>query len=570
MNDILMDGSVTEQTAGQDFVYLLNNEENLISGEYEVVAAEENSIFLKCMYGSYNGQNSLYYATEGYVPVTTLLPMINESAFLKIVKDFLGAVIAVKNCVELKENHIVISLSKIYVKHGMEGVKITYLPMVDGNDGKADDFEMEMRKVFANIMRNTENVRGEKTFSVANSFSDPNISIEILYSMMGGNLMNMIKAGIGFGRSISSGIEKAPVNAEVAMPKIRLENLNGNIPDIVVDSEDYVIGRSPDISDCAILEAAVSRIHCKVSKIDDKIAVLDLGSANGTYVNGSRLIPNQPHFISDNDVLRIANSDFLIKFPEEYIEYMKTLEPVAVNSMPVEREIRREEKRTKLLMVHSASGGTGKTTIALGLSNILAFEGVRVLYICTSSYQSFNNLLQDKVRIKSSNIAACENLDDLNGYLGHAAFDYIPEIRRNGLSDKSGISSRRYINIIEMVLNSGRYDLVIVDTESTINNLNRYLIEKSDQVIMVTKQSGIEYGGTVRFAEMIRNVAAGKVIYVINDYDKYSFDASGESGGFDRVDISDYIEHFRNIDALYCTDLSKCPELVKLAGKIIV
>jgi CO dehydrogenase nickel-insertion accessory protein CooC1 len=121
-----------------------------------------------------------------------------------------------------------------------------------------------------------------------------------------------------------------------------------------------------------------------------------------------------------------------------------------------------------------------------------------------------------------------------------------------------------------MVLNSGRYDLVIVDTESTINNLNRYLIEKSDQVIMVTKQSGIEYGGTVRFAEMIRNVAAGKVIYVINDYDKYSFDASGESGGFDRVDISDYIEHFRNIDALYCTDLSKCPELVKLAGKIIV
>ena len=91
MNDILMDGSVTEQTAGQDFVYLLNNEEKLISGEYEVVAAEENSIFLKCMYGSYNGQNSLYYATEGYVPVTTLLPMINESAFLKIVKDFLGA-----------------------------------------------------------------------------------------------------------------------------------------------------------------------------------------------------------------------------------------------------------------------------------------------------------------------------------------------------------------------------------------------------------------------------------------------------------------------------------------------
>ncbi|HBE10186.1 MAG TPA: hypothetical protein DCY81_06590, partial [Lachnospiraceae bacterium] len=108
--------------------------------------------------------------------------------------------------------------------------------------------------------------------------------------------------------------------AGTLMPRIRLENLNGEIPEFVINKDNFVIGRSPDSADYAVLETAVSRTHCKISQVGNRVAVIDLGSANGTFVNGARLNSGEARYISDKDVLRIGHSDFLIRFPQEFIE----------------------------------------------------------------------------------------------------------------------------------------------------------------------------------------------------------------------------------------------------------
>lgn len=54
------------------------------------------------------------------------------------------------------------------------------------------------------------------------------------------------------------------------------------------------------------LEMGVSRRHARILKRDQQIYVEDLGSSNGTFVNGQKLMPYFPEILSDGDDLRLG------------------------------------------------------------------------------------------------------------------------------------------------------------------------------------------------------------------------------------------------------------------------
>lgn len=49
------------------------------------------------------------------------------------------------------------------------------------------------------------------------------------------------------------------------------------------------------------VEKGVSRKHAIIRRTEDTLTVTDLGSANGTFLNGQKLIANQPHVLRDGD-----------------------------------------------------------------------------------------------------------------------------------------------------------------------------------------------------------------------------------------------------------------------------
>ena len=57
--------------------------------------------------------------------------------------------------------------------------------------------------------------------------------------------------------------------------------------DFPLDSEKTIVGRRPDCG-LRIQTNDVSRQHCEI-RVDDVVRVKDLGSSNGTYVNGKRV-----------------------------------------------------------------------------------------------------------------------------------------------------------------------------------------------------------------------------------------------------------------------------------------
>ena len=54
------------------------------------------------------------------------------------------------------------------------------------------------------------------------------------------------------------------------------------------------------------LDKGVSRSHATIELSEDTLTIVDTGSANGTFLNGQRLVPNQPRVLRDGDELRLG------------------------------------------------------------------------------------------------------------------------------------------------------------------------------------------------------------------------------------------------------------------------
>ncbi|CAM2006517.1 diguanylate cyclase [Acanthopleuribacter pedis] len=78
---------------------------------------------------------------------------------------------------------------------------------------------------------------------------------------------------------------------------------NGETTDFVLSGESYNIGRDPSLDIC-IDDGSVSRHHARCVRKDDTYYLVDLGSSNGTKINGALLESHQPCALEpDDDVL---------------------------------------------------------------------------------------------------------------------------------------------------------------------------------------------------------------------------------------------------------------------------
>lgn len=79
-------------------------------------------------------------------------------------------------------------------------------------------------------------------------------------------------------------------------------------PEVHVGRLDAAHGIFPDldISTDGGLEGGVSRHHCKIHQRGSTYLVEDVGSANGTFLNGQRLTPYLPHVLKDGDELQLG------------------------------------------------------------------------------------------------------------------------------------------------------------------------------------------------------------------------------------------------------------------------
>jgi hypothetical protein len=71
-----------------------------------------------------------------------------------------------------------------------------------------------------------------------------------------------------------------------------------------------------DLGDYEALKRGVSRVHAVIQNHGSILTLTDLGSTNGTLLNGEKLSPNKPRIIKSNDEIRLGRLVMRIQFGE--------------------------------------------------------------------------------------------------------------------------------------------------------------------------------------------------------------------------------------------------------------
>lgn len=87
-------------------------------------------------------------------------------------------------------------------------------------------------------------------------------------------------------------------------------------------SNEFTLGRATqnqpivpdvDLSPYEAYEAGVSRLHATIRIEKDKVILIDLGSVNGTRIEGKRLTPHLKHTIRDGDVISLGKMKLKVR-----------------------------------------------------------------------------------------------------------------------------------------------------------------------------------------------------------------------------------------------------------------
>jgi len=111
----------------------------------------------------------------------------------------------------------------------------------------------------------------------------------------------------------SSSSGAPPAEAETSVLTVEMSATGRRVPlppggEAVLGRLDATRGVFPDVdlTPDGGLEGGVSRRHARVHQQKSQFFIEDLGSANGTFLNGQRLTPYLPHPLRDGDEVQLG------------------------------------------------------------------------------------------------------------------------------------------------------------------------------------------------------------------------------------------------------------------------
>ena len=102
---------------------------------------------------------------------------------------------------------------------------------------------------------------------------------------------------------------------------------------VAIKKNEFVIGRSQECHLCAG-SSAVSRRHCAILRDDNRVSIKDLGSRNGTLVNGQKI----------EGEVELASGDEVVVGP---LKFLVTISTGIANAKRAEVKIRRSGRRAR-------------------------------------------------------------------------------------------------------------------------------------------------------------------------------------------------------------------------------
>ncbi len=215
-------------------------------------------------------------------------------------------------------------------------------------------------------------------------------------------------------------------------------------------------------------------------------------------------------------------------------------------------------KETQVIVVHSAIGGAGKTSVAMGLCGCLTQNFRKVLFIDAEYVQDAHFFFRDGSAVPTEVITKARLQGDnmfqlIRPYCRHEMFDYLPPFR--GSLSAMNLSYSFYLDLIRNIKATRQYDDIVVDTDSIFDTEKNALLSAANRVVLITMQDAYSAMKTDVLLNCADLTDDSKFMFVCNRFQSDRPNALLDSSG--RYMISSYIGQ---------TDMGPVPTVERLTA----
>ncbi len=278
-------------------------------------------------------------------------------------------------------------------------------------------------------------------------------------------------------------------------------------------------------------------------------------------------------FVMNEQFEEEQTADLKINHIFKYTSIKEIFNEIIGKSADVLKIEKNGRQETQVVLFYSASGGTGKTTVATGVSASLTKNYKRVLYINAARLQVFQHMLENHSAITAADVyaklaTATSNVySDIKHVIRKELFSYLPPFKAALMS--LGLSYSIFEKVISSAKKSGDYDFIVVDADITFDEDKAALFNVADKVIVVVNQTLTSVLATNVLVSNINGANTEKYVFICNDFDKEEDNALISPNVKLKFSVSDYIDHFNHYASMKPDDLSKESTIQKVAFLII-
>lgn len=197
-------------------------------------------------------------------------------------------------------------------------------------------------------------------------------------------------------------------------------------------------------------------------------------------------------------------------------------------------------KEPQIIAVISPAGGTGTTTVAMGISACMKQNLKKALYINLNKYQNFHYYLQNRMTL---GMEACSKLRDydaqiyenMKNFLAKEDFVYLPPLKNT--RDSLGISKRAFMELALSAKKSGDFDFVVVDIGCDLTGDELKFLKYANKVLVVLNQDEYALFKLEVLRCSVECSDAEKYLFLCNKFNK---EKENKLSG--AVVVSEYIE----------------------------
>ncbi len=180
-----------------------------------------------------------------------------------------------------------------------------------------------------------------------------------------------------------------------------------------------------------------------------------------------------------------------------------------LRALPMEYIRRRDGgglQETKIIKIASATGGSGKTTTALGVARAFFEMGRKALYLNAENIQDFGYLLCNKDNLKDEVVRvmtkpAAVSADYVLSAVVNEGFDYLPPVR--GLLSSWQISVNTILDIAKEIAGRKLYDYIILELPRDTVAREAFKIHDNEIMLLTVLQDAYSFEKTVKLISVM-------------------------------------------------------------------